>query len=94
MTMTPTAETLALEFCQELCASMTAEQLELAAMKNVKQPDPHICDSHDFCDANMALHAAFMRHGIDPADEGELERWIDLWNSAWNIAKASGFKLA
>ncbi len=94
MTMTPTAETLALEFRQELRASMTAEQLALAAMRNVKQPNRYICQFHDSCDANTALHAAFIRHSIDTAGEGEMDRWIGLWNSAWNIAKTRGLKLA
>ncbi len=92
--MMPTAETLAREFCQELRASMTAAQLELAAQRNSEQPDPHICHSHDFCDANMALHAAFMRHGMDPADESGMELWGGLWDRAWNLAKASAFQLA
>lgn len=91
--MMPTAEILALEFCQELRASMTAEQLVLAAIRNSEEPDPRICHSHDFCDANMALYAAFMRHGMDPADEGGMERWGQLWDRSWNLAKAGGFRL-
>ncbi len=31
---------------------------------------PGVCHSHDFCDDNMVIYAAFLRHGMDPASEG------------------------
>jgi hypothetical protein len=46
-----------------------------------------ICHSHDFCDANMVMHAAFTQvHGFEPALESD--EWIDEFNAAWDIWRA------
>ena len=39
----------------------------------------------------MVLHEVFMRYGMDVADEGGVDRWADLWNEVWNLAKARDF---
>lgn len=72
---------------------MSTEEITLAAMKNANQPDTRICHTHDYCDANMAMHAAFMRYNIDPAEEGEWKNCAELWHSAWELAKSSNFQL-
>lgn len=82
--MKPTAETLALEFSQGLHAYLKPEQMSEA--------DPHICHLHDFCDANMFLYDVFKKCGMDPVAKGGIDKWADLWNSAWNLAKARGFR--
>jgi len=82
--MKPTAETLALEFSQGLHAYLTPEQMSEVVERNKNEADPHICHSHDFCDANMFLYDVFKKYGMD--------KWADLWNRAWNLAKARGFR--
>ena len=48
------------------------------------------CASHDFCDANMPMAAAFEAvTGREPDVASQAD--ADLWNAAWNIAKARGF---
>jgi hypothetical protein len=50
--------------------------------------DPYdSCD--DMCDANMVMHAALMRWGIDAAEEGNISNQdlVNLWNTAWKVAK-------
>ena len=89
--MTPTAETLASEFSQSLCLLLTSEQMNEIRVRNVAESHPGICHTHDFCDANVVLHEIFLSHGIDPADEGGVDKWGPLWNAAWNLAKASEF---
>lgn len=89
----PAVDSLALEFCDEMRATLTPEQMEQVVLLNKAEPNPNVCRSHDFCDANMVLHAVFMRHGMDVADEGGLDRWADLWNQTWKLAKSRGFRM-
>ena len=66
-------------------------QLAEVAIRNSREPDQNICHSHDFVDANMVMHAAFMRHDINPSsalDNGEQNQ---VWNTAWGIAKKANF---
>lgn len=90
--MTPTAETLALEFSQGLRSCLTAEQMAEVVRLNLAEDSPGICHSHDFCDANMVLYEVFMQYGMNPVEEDGLDRWGDLWDRSWNLAKAAGFK--
>jgi len=57
-----------------------------------------VCHSHDFCDANMSMHAALEECGFDVSalfsecDEKDEEGPIyDLWNRAWDLAKKAQF---
>lgn len=89
--MTTAVETLAKEFSQALHALLTPAQMSEVVLRNAQEPDPAICHTHDFCDANVVLHEVFISHGMDPADEGGMEKWGHLWDGAWNLAKASEF---
>lgn len=59
---------------------------------NTAETDPHICHSHDWCDANMAMDEAFRALSIDH-EERWGEDWASaeaagaLWNTAWGIAR-------
>ena len=90
--MTPTAETLAQEFSQGLRAYLTEEQMAEVVQLNCAETSPGICHSHDFCDANMVLYDVFMKNGMNPVEEGGIDRWGALWNRTWNMAKESEFK--
>jgi hypothetical protein len=92
--MKPTAETLALEFSQGLHAYLTPEKMSEVVERNKNEADPHICHSHDFCDANVFLYDVFKKYGMDPAAKGGMKKWADLWNSAWNVAKANNFRVS
>lgn len=93
LTPPPTVDSLAMEFCDELRATLTSEQMENVVSLNAAEGDPNVCHSHDFCDANMVLHEVFLRHGMDAADEGGIDRWGDLWNQTWSLAKSRGFRM-
>lgn len=52
------------------------------------------CATHDFCDANMPMDAAFTKvfgRSILPEDGEMADADCDLWNAAWSRAKALGF---
>lgn len=34
-----------------------------------------------------------MKYGMDPADEGGMERWGDLRDRAWNLAKSKELQI-
>jgi len=89
----PIADSLAMEFCDELRATLTPEQMEQAAALNAAFTHPNVCHSHDFCDANMVMHEVLVRHGMNASEEDVMDRCTDLWNQAWNLAKARGFRM-
>ena len=59
--------------------------------RNRAQLSPNISHSHDFCDANIVLHSVFLQLGMDAADQGGMDRWRELWDHVWNMAKAEEF---
>lgn len=92
----PTLHELARSFCSTLRDWLTAEQLEIVNENNHRIGDRGICATHEFCDANMAMQEAFRYHGIltpVEVDEGSIDHdvLVDLWNSAWSIARDAGF---
>ncbi len=93
MTPNVTVKLLAHEFSQALRSSLSPEEMTEVVLRNRAQASPNICHSHDFCDANMVLHEVFMKHGMDVADEGGMDRWGELWDRAWNLAKANEFQI-
>ena len=89
--VTPTPESLAREFSDAINALLLPEEVLEIVQRNREETDPRICHTHDFCDANQVLLDVFMKHGMDIADEGGLDRWGRLWDESWKIAKASDF---
>lgn len=41
----------------------------------------------------MFRYEVFMKYGMDPADEGGMERWGDLRDRAWNLAKSKELQI-
>lgn len=89
--MNVSIEALAKEFSHSLKSALSSEEMNDLVKKNQSELIPGICHSHDYCDANMVLHEVFMKHGMDIADEGGRERWGEVWDSAWNLAKSNDF---
>jgi hypothetical protein len=88
------AEQLAREFSNSLKKILSKAEIVELVRRNREEISPNICHSHDFCDANMALHEVFMGHGMDIADEGGRERWGVIWDATWNLAKSKEFWVA
>ena len=76
---------LAREFCQFINWWMSAEELAEANKRNAAEPNPSVCHTHDFIDANEAMIAACGSFNFDPLDGPE------LCGKAWDLAKAVGF---
>lgn len=86
-----TVERLAAAFAGVLKEWLTDAEWKAVARRNAAEPDPNVCHSHDFCDANMAMDEAFtivLRRHARPVEEADAE----LWNEAWNLAKVRYIK--
>jgi hypothetical protein len=95
-----TSEQLAVEFAKVLRSWLPADEMAKVIILNQNETDKGVCHSHDFCDANTAmLEAVGNLTDLSTDDTDELSPacvWLlgdglDTVNSAWDIAKASGF---
>ena len=92
-------EKLAREFSKILREWIGDEKLCYVIISNRDEPNPSVCYSHDYCDANMAMHKAFVnvvgRDPLDFLDRGEdgcmSEVDLNLFNAAWDLAKKKEF---
>tara|TARA_R110000744_G_C18950969_1_gene515658 strand:+ start:57 stop:386 length:330 start_codon:yes stop_codon:yes gene_type:complete len=69
---------------------LTPEQCAEVDARNLKEDDDLICHTHDFCDANMAMMAAFEEVDGEEPNVSD-ESWCGLASKAWAIAISSGF---
>lgn len=84
---------LAAAFSRKLREWLSAEDIRDANHKNEWERNPSVCHSHDYCDANLAMQAAFMEFGIEAASAEFLNNTeaTGLWSDAWDIAKQHQF---
>jgi hypothetical protein len=81
------AQMIADAYCQTLAAWLDQWQLDKIA-KGEAWPD-------DYCDGNIAMEAAFISLCIplwDDATDAMRDDAIDIWNRAYDIAQARGFR--
>lgn len=87
---------LAAEFALELGDQLTANEMRAVIELNGKEKftgHTSICHTHDFCDANMAMLAAWNR--ISPlVFHDDDETHCEIWNEAWALAKRYEFNTA
>lgn len=94
--MTPLARdeqvtAIAEAFAEVMRQWLTPAEFEEMRLRNTRY-GPQVCASHDFCDANMAMDAAFEGLQIPtclyfPDNSREHEEACKLWNEAWDLAK-------
>lgn len=86
-------EAVAREFSKVLRAWLTDEQMgEVVALNaGPGYRRTSVCASHNYVDANMAMAEAFVTLGHAVPD-GPLDEFnYDVWNAAWDMAKANQF---
>jgi hypothetical protein len=83
-------DVMAVEFSTVLKTWLSPEELEEVVRRNDKD-DLIICHSHDFCDANMAMHEVFMRHGMNVTEEMGTGRFGQTWAEVWDSAKRNRY---
>lgn len=95
MTATDTrTETLAREFSARLSLELGDETMNEIARRNARTNYTKSCASHDFCDSNMVMLAAFADvFGLDEdtACDRLLGEDLDLVNDAWDEAVYAEF---
>ena len=82
------AQRIADAYCQILAEWLDERQLT-SVIKGEAWPD-------DYCDGNVAMEAAFESLGVplwDDAEEAVRDDAIIIWNDAYDIARARGFKV-
>ncbi len=88
MNTTILANHLADRFTKHLRKYVGDENMKEIARRNRKKPVlPHVCHSHDFCDANQAMIDAWKE--LWPEMEFDIDEHADLINEAWEIARMS-----
>lgn len=88
------AEKLAAEFATRMRHALSADEWAEMRRRNAAQTHPAVCHSHDFCDANLVMDAAFKAitgNSIGEREEagngGMSDAELELWSDAWAIAK-------
>mgnify|MGYP001568243718 CR=1 FL=1 len=80
------AALLAYLFIVKLREEISVEDFREVCVRNVTY-EPGICASHDFCDANEVMLAAWAaiepKITFEPNDDGQTA----VWNDAWAVAK-------
>lgn len=89
---------LARAFGEQVQETLSRDEFRQVIDRNKGEPERSpICHSHDFCDANMSMHDAFVAtFGRNPLDTPSADNIMSdadeqLWNDAWAIAKAADF---
>lgn len=88
-----TTEQVAKEFSNVLKTWLSVEEMAKIVELTKKETDPMICHTGDYCDSNMAMHAAMVNLGVlAEDDETDFdEPFMNLFNESWNVAKKSLF---
>lgn len=92
---------VAIRFSANLRKAIGEGNLETVIRRNTEEPEGSgVCHSHDFCDANIFMSAAFceMLGADDPDDDGFLlvmgsKSMVRAWNDAWAMARRYDFYL-
>jgi len=79
-------------FAAALRQYLTSDEYAEMQRRNASDNNPLVCHSHDFCDANEIMDAAFIavlgRSSLpDDIDAGMSDADIAMWNAAWNTAR-------
>lgn len=82
------------EFSKSVLSEIGPERMAEAIRRNRSEPCSGVCHTHDFCDANMPMAAAYEAvFGCTPldGDDAQQERNSALWGAAWSDAFRNEF---
>lgn len=91
-------ERIARVFSRLLLENIGIENLRHAIKLNEREDYKDCCASHDFCDANMVMLAAFEELNVTDCTKltqgsPQQQAAINLWNEAWDLARTNKFYL-
>ena len=91
--MTIQIQLIAADFSRRIRDYLTPEQMSAVISRNNSETNPNICHSHDHCDANAMMAAAFEQVSGQPLDlQSDSDDFIS-W-AAWGTAKSSKFSVS
>ncbi len=85
------AQLIAASFRRGLRSAIGASPLREVDQLNNAEPNPHVCHSHDYCDANEYMAEAF-RGVVGREIDLQSDEDSGLWAAAWARFKADGRK--
>ena len=100
----PHPQDLAFAFARLLREELSETDMGEVIARNAAETHPNVCHSHDFCDANMVMLAAWQeltgrtmimlgdREELTAEESAAQDKEIAAWNAAWQIAKESEFE--
>jgi hypothetical protein len=77
---------LGMDFAANLRAAIGMNKYKKVVELNAAETTS-CCHSHDYCDANMVMHATFVEHKLVTDEDGinaENQDETNLWNAAWD----------
>ena len=82
---------LAKLFGEKVQEALSVAEFRAAVDANKSEgPQSGVCHTHDYCDANMLMAAAWQEFFGSEPDVSKEEDTL-IWNDAWEIAKAADF---
>jgi hypothetical protein len=89
--MNLTLETLAQNFGDQLRKELPLSELLEVIELNTSKPNPCICHSHDFTDANEVMNEAWLLTYPDTPFDLHNDAHCQHWTAAWSLAKQQQF---
>ena len=91
----PQVEKLSKEFSKVLKSWLMKKQMAEVIRKNdtPEYKTGGLCASHDYCDANMAMDAAWKKV-VGKSINFQNNTQVSLWNKAWTMAKENKFYIS
>jgi hypothetical protein len=77
---------LADTFLRKLRQRLGDDVMRAITSLNADEPDPGVCHSHDYCDANVIMDEAFVVV-FGRSSRACSDRDAALWTRAWDLAK-------
>jgi len=82
--------TLAKEFSHILKTWLSPQEFSELVIAEINNTDLNTCHSHDYCDPNMAMSAAW-ENVFHRENDMQSDKDMALWNHAWGVARANTF---
>lgn len=84
------AKAVSRTFSRLLRQELGRELLLVVVRQNNAEGNGGVCHTHDVCDANVVMDEALTQHGLT-LDSHTEEYLHDVWEAAWDLAKARDF---
>lgn len=92
MSTAPNVAKLATAFIRRMRMEVGLKAIREINARNRTPAYARACATHDYCDANVVMAAAFTEVMGRPTDLHSDED-LKLWNAAWDLARARAFQL-